>query len=1059
MSIKAKPFQQATIHAAMSTLTRKSGARRYLVADEVGLGKTIVASGIIQKLMEKKRSLGEGPLSVLYVCSNQAIAKQNTERLLSFLPDAERREAVAHVDRPSLLATRERPSHGDVHIYMLTPDTAIPTRKGQTRDGRKEERALALVLLHRIWQSPSKRLYRAFQRNAGPESFKQWVHFYKRQDQSGALGGGDFRNSFRDALRELLGLQTGQHLPPLLTQMLDEHRVQDLVGVCRTALTVAGLRSINAGLVIFDEFQRFRDLMDDVEPDDAARELAEEEMRSRAASRVLEAIRGRLDGSGPALLLLSATPYTQYLRRVRQEGPSGATADQSNDFFDLVSFLAASPRTANRAQDLFLQLSEEIHKGVLNSERARAIRADLMSVLLPLMSRTERPSVPGGQAHITETSALIDAELSPSDLGQFCEMNDCFGEANKDWIVPLWQSVPLPMQTLGSRYQAWRNKVKMPDRATFSKVARDAHQLEAPWPHPRLRALMAKMSDKRLALPWATPSLPWWPLRGGWKDGESEGIIDGKLLVFSRFKAVPTALAGLISYTTESRLLSKPGTRSRVNYEAASKRRWLQPSLDRPNLLELFHPSLLLAELNPLAAPLGSLAGMRQVVERQLSHRLKELGIRVVPNGKLVRRKPWELLVLLEAKAGLWKASSSAWLNVAGSSEDDDSVGRLGQMLEKWNSLAGQVEDFTEISREIDFPALVALALDSPAVVLRRALSRHWPQAMESEYLPKVIGLIWRGLRTYLDKAWFVSVLVERDGGNYPNAIRKAVIEGNLESVLDEHFWFLSTNGSVDWSVRLDEVEDSLRLRDASVAFHEASESAGCDPDTSTSFGVRCHVAVPLAEGRRGGASRAGPVAEGFDRVGDEDSPLRPDEVRKAFNSPFWPNVLITTSIGQEGLDLHPWCNALAHWDLATSPVALEQREGRITRFASLSVRRAIARKLRMNLERCEDGSPWVNLASLAEKQLNDDSGLSPWWVVEGGQCKKYFLTVPGGEQQERYETLTRERALYRLVLGMPDQADLMKHLDVQGKDSETLRNACLDLSAYNNRSRGKRDH
>jgi len=86
MSIKVKPFQEATINAAMRTLTRKKGARRFLVADEVGLGKTIVASGIIQKLMEKKKALGVGPLSVLYVCANQAIAKQNTERLLSFIP-------------------------------------------------------------------------------------------------------------------------------------------------------------------------------------------------------------------------------------------------------------------------------------------------------------------------------------------------------------------------------------------------------------------------------------------------------------------------------------------------------------------------------------------------------------------------------------------------------------------------------------------------------------------------------------------------------------------------------------------------------------------------------------------------------------------------------------------------------------------------------------------------------------------------------------------------------------------------------------------------------------
>ena len=1053
MSIKAKPFQQATINAAMRTLTRKKGARRFLVADEVGLGKTIVASGIIQKLMERKKALGVGPLSVLYVCSNQAIAKQNTERLLSFIPKKERESAIGHVDRPSLLATRERPSHDGVHIYMLTPDTAIPTRKGQTRDGRKEERALALVLLHRILPSPNKRLYRTFQRNAGSESFRGWVHYYKGLDQSGALGGVEFRNSFRDALRSLLGLQAGQHLPPVLMQMLDEKRVQDLVGICRTALTVAGLNSISAGLVIFDEFQRFRDLMDGAVQDDAATQPTPEVIRSRAAARVLEAIRGggRSDGSGPALLLLSATPYTPYRRRIRQEGPRGVTADQSDDFFDLVSFLA-SPRAANRAQELFLQLSEEIHKGVLDSERAQAIRTDLMSVLLPLMSRTERPSASGGKTQTADTSSLIDAELSPSDIAQFCEMNDCFDDVSRDWIVPLWQSVPLPMQTLGSRYQAWRNKVKMPDRATFSKVARDTHRLAAPWPHPRLRALMANMSDKRFALPWAAPSLPWWPLRGGWKTSENESAIDGKLLVFSRFKAVPTALSGLISYTTESRLLSKPGTRSKVSYEAASKRRWLQSSPDRPNLLELFHPSRLLAELDPLVAPMGNLAGMKQAVESQLRSRLKALGVRVVNGAKLPRRKPWELLVVLEAKAGLWADSALAWKAVAPYSEDDETLGRLGQMLEKWEKVASQADDLTEISRETDLPELVALALESPAVVLLRALSRHWPEAMASQNLQKVISVVWRGLRTYLDKAWFVSVLVERDGGNYPDAIRKAVLEGNLESVLDEHFWFLSMDGAGGWTERLDDVEMSLRLRDVSVAFHEAGASGGVDAETSRPFTVRCHVAVPLAEGRKSGSNRGNPGVAGV--IGDEDSPLRPDEVRKAFNSPFWPNVLVTTSIGQEGLDLHPWCNTLAHWDLATSPVALEQREGRITRFGSLSVRRAIARLLKTQVGQCDCGSPWIQLAALAESQLKDESGLSPWWVVEGGDCKKYFLTVPGGEQQERYETLARERALYRLVLGMPDQSDLIRLLDAQGKDPETLKRVCIDLSAYNNQIR-----
>jgi hypothetical protein len=575
MSIEAKPFQRATINVALRTLTRKKGAHRFLVADEVGLGKTIVASGIIEKLADKKLALQNQPLSVLYVCSNQAIARQNTLRLLSFIPEAERKSAVAHVDRPSLLPTRDRPTHERIHIYMLTPDTAIPTRKGQRRDGRMEERALGMVFLYRCGAKPSKRLYRAFQRNAGAASFRSWVHHYRQQDELGALGGGEFRNRFRDALRDVLGLQQGQHLAPRLTQMLDNKQEQDLVGACRTALTVAALIGIDAGLVIFDEFQRFRDLMEDEGPADREDSSVEEEMRSRAASRVLKAIRGLPDGDGPALLLLSATPYTPYRRRAKQSMPGSAASDRSSDFFDLVSFLAGSPRAAERARNLFLDLSEEFRKGVLDSVRAQTIRNSLMGILLPLMSRTERPNPPHIQGTASDSASVIDAELLPSDIGQFCDMQDCFNPDNHDWIVPLWQSVPLPMQTLGSRYLAWRNKVKMPDRVALTKVDRDTHRMPTPWPHPRLRALMVKMSDKRLAMPWIAPSLPWWPLRGGWKALDNHALIEGKLLVFSRFKAVPTSLAGLISYTTESRLLSKTGGRSRVNYEAASKRRWL----------------------------------------------------------------------------------------------------------------------------------------------------------------------------------------------------------------------------------------------------------------------------------------------------------------------------------------------------------------------------------------------------------------------------------------------------------------------------------------------------
>ena len=59
-----------------------------------------------------------------------------------------------------------------------------------------------------------------------------------------------------------------------------------------------------------------------------------------------------------------------------------------------------------------------------------------------------------------------------------------------------------------------------------------------------------------------------------------------------------------------------------------------------------------------------------------------------------------------------------------------------------------------------------------------------------------------------------------------------------------------------------------------------------------------------------------------------EDEKLRKSVVREAFNSPFWPFVLATTSVGQEGLDFHLYCRDVMHWNLPSNPVDLEQREG-----------------------------------------------------------------------------------------------------------------------------------
>jgi hypothetical protein len=54
-----------------------------------------------------------------------------------------------------------------------------------------------------------------------------------------------------------------------------------------------------------------------------------------------------------------------------------------------------------------------------------------------------------------------------------------------------------------------------------------------------------------------------------------------------------------------------------------------------------------------------------------------------------------------------------------------------------------------------------------------------------------------------------------------------------------------------------------------------------------------------------------------------------------AFNTPFFPEVLIASSVMAEGVDLHLCCRHVIHHDLDWNPSVIEQRTGRLDRLGS----------------------------------------------------------------------------------------------------------------------------
>ncbi|WP_198370417.1 hypothetical protein [Roseomonas rosulenta] len=488
-----------------------------------------------------------------------------------------------------------------------------------------------------------------------------------------------------------------------------------------------------------------------------------------------------------------------------------------------------------------------------------------------------------------------------------------------------------------------------------------------------------------------------------------------------------------VTWAVDATSARLPPVRGGSGWEASTERSLLPADPARPNVFALFHPSPLLTGLDPLQARRPGELAIRQSMMAQLSAVLSRHGISVVARGPRARPlPPWQTLAALETRTGHWQASRAAWQQVVGelrAERGDVTAGqRLEQTLDRWGE-AGTETDVSVLDEE-EVRAVAQLALEAPGVVLARAVARHWSEERTTS-LPLVASLSWRGLRTYLDNPWFASTLGGSRGEHYPDAIRIAVRQGNLEAVLDEHFWYLAQTGVGTWPERLAAFASALRLRTGNTTLHEAP---------GQSFRLRCHAAAALTETRQ--AARTA----GSDET---EQQIRPEEVRHAFNTPFWPHVLATTSIGQEGLDFHPWCRAVAHWDLPPGPVALEQREGRVSRHAGLAVRRAIGAQLGKG-RRWGSDSPWVTLARLAETEWADQMGLSPWWIAPGASIQRLLLSLPGSELEERMLGLSKERALYRVALGMPDQGDLVSLiLDRQAAPSAGLGELCIDLAAF----------
>jgi hypothetical protein len=1004
-------FQEATAQAAIAALGASGGSGRFLIADEVGLGKTVVSRALAEHLGKGRRK----PLNVVYLCSNLNIASQNLTKFKALDKNWGTPE-----DRLSLVCKSPAQTDGlAFRIFSFTPDTSLPGWKRSTRTGRVAERKLIADLLAQVAPALLEDLMaRDQRRRAASRGAKARPLWPEGPIQRHA----HLERPFSDALRLVFDLKGKPLERGLLAWLKRRDDPAEFILRARSALSLVALQNpaTRPDLLILDEFHRYADLILP-RPVSPANEV---EIERRAVyQRLVDAL---LDKARP-VLLLSATPY----RLTRADG-GAVPGSRYAHLQHLIRFLygadqAAANLAAERLGAYHAALARHTDRDAAVTEVLRS-KSELEAILRPIMARTERATSLEGELFKKER---LETSVRRDDLdvfGHFARAVHHRAPRLNSWVQPLWTSVPYPAETLFDYVVAKGLGGRLP-------VTNSSEQRNGP-AHPQLRALVTPqdhdgraksppiIDEQHLRLPWLPPTHPWWKLGGLWKPRAGQPP-PGKALLFSRFTGTPPAVSALLSQViapTKTTAIAKGAKPVRSGF--------LKPGSDNPGpVVALFVPwpqisGAITFERRPGQSTAAVALQARESFRSWLrGHRIKVIDHATEPRGA------WQLAFGLERQV-----SSVAFFG---------SLIRSHKPLKgTWNHMVRTCPAVTSLSsKEADI--LAEWLLGAPGAVTARAVMRHDPKVFDVVKTGKpLLEFCWRQLRPYLASRHFADLLRGprrrgRGKARYPDALREAIIQGGFEAVLDEHLAVMTLIGD-------DTPVGHLRTSLVSPGRVRMRRRGGAHR-------TDVHVAMPFT-----GAKRKDEGVRAKAKSGGKGAPQdhRSDALRGAFNSPFWPHVLCTTSVGQEGLDFHVWCDRVIHWDLPRDPVDFEQREGRIARYGSLCVRRALAQEFPDAPGRAAaDKSPFERVFQEAREAPPKGLGLERWWCPTTDKPRRITFATPFSQSGAKLTALQDDLMRYRLGLGQPDPEQFkafVQHFNLSNAEMRTL---ALNLSAWSARA------
>lgn len=1031
-----KDFQRATVDYVSRRLFHDHEmARRFLVADEVGLGKTMVARGVIAKCVDHLWGKVKR-INIVYICSNEDIAAQNLDRLK--IPDC---EITAQSTRLTLLPLNlQHLKKSGVNLIALTPGTTFD--KGRS-GGRWDERVLLFWLLQRAWGiKPTQSTLHFFRQGKGFESFaeevrnsslkreidaklsKKFVQALEKRAREGEPDeGADLRSQFEELRKKFRGARLDDATRQARSRWL---------GKMSRILAQTCIKEIEPDLVILDEFQRFKHLLKE---DNDAGELARELFDSEA-------------GLGARVLLLSATPYRSLTLNHEED------ADHHSEFIGLLKFLENTgdsfdlPEVATYRDALLHAALPDGRERLMDAKRKLEAR------LCRVMSRTEKSTPQSGDGNmvvVAESALRLDKIDLRAYLGAQ-EIADVLGEGD---MVEYWKSAPFLFNFMDDYALKRAFKNQLLDKELLQAVRKakaailDVESVESfrkiPIPNPRLRALSERTIGREMwRLLWIPPAMPYHKLAGAFSGRDTESVT--KQLVFSAWHVVPKSVAAILSHEAEREMIRAKRPRAEISQEEWREHsRLLRFNLsgEKPQsmpLLSLVYPCEVLArECDPLmVARDGTLsaAGVKRRFAKRIRELVAELGLASDSSGPADQRWYWLVPMLLDQREH--PEVLDAWWNHPWFFKSW--VGKSGVETEQaWRrhiEMARQTLDEVASGRcrlgqkpAQLFDVLAFAAAAGPATTVLRSFGRHGSAGpLEHDAVRQVATKVaFAFLRLFGHPEVSDMIRSQEHAGPYWKQVLVYAHGGCLQAVIDEYIHLLSSAG-LDREYSVEEIEkvgrqiiDAAGLQAAANKFDAIDVRPYSKQVRMQSHSARLRFAMRF----------------GNEQQNDEESAKsatgksRKERVRAAFNSPFWPFVLTTTSAGQEGLDFHYYCHAVTHWNLPANPVDLEQREGRVHRYMGHAIRINVAMKFAKRALRSNSANPWsevFRLAMLGRQKKSSD--LVPFWIFDGpAKIERHIPSLPHSRDVARMEELREALAIYRMVFGQNRQEDLMEFL------------------------------